>query len=175
MSSGFNDAPLRFLAGFFEDVALTESEFKRERLRQLDQLAKYEGVSKEKLEDSLRLQKDLNQVTRSERKTSLDFRKQLRWERKREKEERRRLKHLKRQERLKEREASVEILAPRYLEEDVLSRSKRAATARPERLWDYGVIPYEIDSNFSGTVSPHALLITLPVGHPFSVNPCIKP
>ena len=25
---------------------------------------------------------------------------------------------------------------------------KRAATARPERIWDYAVIPYEIDSNF---------------------------
>ncbi|XP_074593288.1 protein tolkin-like [Brevipalpus obovatus] len=30
------------------------------------------------------------------------------------------------------------------------SRTSRAATARPERLWDYGVIPYEIESNFSG-------------------------
>ena len=27
-------------------------------------------------------------------------------------------------------------------------RVKRAATARPERIWDYAVIPYEIDSNF---------------------------
>ncbi|CAG9855331.1 unnamed protein product [Phyllotreta striolata] len=26
----------------------------------------------------------------------------------------------------------------------------RAATARKERIWDYGVIPYEIDGNFSG-------------------------
>jgi tolkin protein len=33
----------------------------------------------------------------------------------------------------------------------VLSRrAKRAATARRERLWDYGVIPYVIDGNFSG-------------------------
>ena len=31
-----------------------------------------------------------------------------------------------------------------------VKRSKRAATARPERIWDYAVIPYEIDSNFSG-------------------------
>ena len=30
------------------------------------------------------------------------------------------------------------------------TREKRAATARPERIWDYAVIPYEIDSNFSG-------------------------
>lgn len=29
-------------------------------------------------------------------------------------------------------------------------RTKRAATARPERIWDYAVIPYEIDANFSG-------------------------
>ena len=29
-------------------------------------------------------------------------------------------------------------------------RVKRAATARPERVWDYAVIPYEIDANFSG-------------------------
>ena len=29
-------------------------------------------------------------------------------------------------------------------------RQKRAATARPERIWDYAVIPYEIDANFSG-------------------------
>lgn len=29
-------------------------------------------------------------------------------------------------------------------------RNHRAATARAERLWDYGVIPYEIESNFSG-------------------------
>jgi hypothetical protein len=29
-------------------------------------------------------------------------------------------------------------------------RVTRAATAREERVWDYGVIPYEIDGNFSG-------------------------
>ncbi|XP_015793831.1 dorsal-ventral patterning tolloid-like protein 1 [Tetranychus urticae] len=31
-----------------------------------------------------------------------------------------------------------------------IKRTPRAATARPERLWDYGVIPYEIEANFSG-------------------------
>jgi tolkin protein len=30
------------------------------------------------------------------------------------------------------------------------SRVTRAATAKKERVWDYGVIPYEIDGNFSG-------------------------
>lgn len=29
-------------------------------------------------------------------------------------------------------------------------RVTRAATAKKERIWDYGVIPYEIDANFSG-------------------------
>jgi len=29
-------------------------------------------------------------------------------------------------------------------------RMRRAATARKERVWDHGVIPYEIDGNFSG-------------------------
>jgi hypothetical protein len=29
-------------------------------------------------------------------------------------------------------------------------RRRRAATARTERLWEHGVIPYEIDANFSG-------------------------
>ena len=32
----------------------------------------------------------------------------------------------------------------------LLSRRRRAATARKERIWDFGVIPYEIDANFSG-------------------------
>lgn len=30
------------------------------------------------------------------------------------------------------------------------SRITRAATAKKERVWDFGVIPYEIDGNFSG-------------------------
>lgn len=29
-------------------------------------------------------------------------------------------------------------------------RSRRAATARKDRIWEHGVIPYEIDGNFSG-------------------------
>ena len=43
------------------------------------------------------------------------------------------------------------------------SRSRRAATSRMDRLWDYGVIPYEIDSNFSGNVTNHAVPITATV------------
>ncbi|XP_037806363.1 dorsal-ventral patterning protein tolloid [Lucilia sericata] len=33
---------------------------------------------------------------------------------------------------------------------DVINRPKRAVTAKKERIWDYGVIPYEIDHIFSG-------------------------
>ena len=36
------------------------------------------------------------------------------------------------------------------LDTNVPRRIKRAATARSERVWDYAVIPYEIDANFSG-------------------------
>lgn len=35
-------------------------------------------------------------------------------------------------------------------EQKTLSRVTRAATAKKDRIWDYGVIPYEIDGNFSG-------------------------
>lgn len=38
---------------------------------------------------------------------------------------------------------------PKYLARR-RSRIRRAATARKERVWDHGVIPYEIDGNFSG-------------------------
>ncbi|XP_022906933.2 protein tolkin-like [Onthophagus taurus] len=37
-----------------------------------------------------------------------------------------------------------------YGEKSIHRRITRAATARKERVWDYGVIPYEIDGNFSG-------------------------
>lgn len=33
---------------------------------------------------------------------------------------------------------------------DSFGRIARAATAKHDRIWDYGVIPYEIDGNFSG-------------------------
>ncbi|XP_008211528.1 bone morphogenetic protein 1 [Nasonia vitripennis] len=36
------------------------------------------------------------------------------------------------------------------LQQRPLLRRRRAATARKERVWDHGVIPYEIDGNFSG-------------------------
>ena len=39
---------------------------------------------------------------------------------------------------------------PENKKEQGTGRHKRAATARPERVWDYAVIPYEIDANVSG-------------------------
>ncbi|XP_052268222.1 bone morphogenetic protein 1 homolog [Dreissena polymorpha] len=44
----------------------------------------------------------------------------------------------------------------------MVARNKRAATARPERIWDYGVIPYEIEANFSGA---HKALFKLAMRH----------
>ncbi|CAH1176432.1 unnamed protein product [Phaedon cochleariae] len=37
-----------------------------------------------------------------------------------------------------------------YDKNKIVHRMTRAATARRERVWDHGVIPYEIDGNFSG-------------------------
>ncbi|XP_014300153.1 bone morphogenetic protein 1 [Microplitis demolitor] len=42
------------------------------------------------------------------------------------------------------RTAPAEVKSSRHI------RRRRAATARKERVWDHGVIPYEIDGNFSG-------------------------
>lgn len=44
-----------------------------------------------------------------------------------------------------------ELHSNRTVFEDHGRRSKRAATAQKERLWDHGVIPYEIDSQFGGS------------------------
>ena len=49
-------------------------------------------------------------------------------------------------------------------------RNRRAATARPERLWEHGVIPYEIESNFSGT---HRALFKQAMRH-WELQTCIK-
>nr|XP_023021404.1 tolloid-like protein 2 [Leptinotarsa decemlineata] len=51
-----------------------------------------------------------------------------------------------------------------------LIRSTRAATARKERVWDYGVIPYEIDGNFSGM---HKALFKQAMKH-WENSTCIK-
>ena len=80
----------------------------------------------------------------------LDFRERRRLER----EQRRERKRLLREEKLRLRKLhkSRRVKAEREErpKEELRSRRKRAATARPERLWDYAVIPYEIEANFSG-------------------------
>lgn len=49
-------------------------------------------------------------------------------------------------------------------------RVTRAATARKERIWDYGVIPYEIDSTFSGL---HKALFKQAMRH-WENSTCVK-
>ncbi|XP_058467763.1 protein tolkin-like [Malaya genurostris] len=49
-------------------------------------------------------------------------------------------------------------------------RVTRAATAKKERIWDFGVIPYEIDGNFSGL---HKALFKQAMRH-WENNTCIK-
>ena len=66
----------------------------------------------------------------------------------REKEERQRQKL---EKKIAEKERRKKKAAMK--ESELHERIKRAATARPERIWDYGVIPYEIEANFSGIFS----------------------
>lgn len=49
-------------------------------------------------------------------------------------------------------------------------RVARAVTAKKERIWDYGVIPYEIDGNFSGL---HKALFKQAMRH-WENSTCIK-
>ncbi|KAG8221972.1 hypothetical protein J437_LFUL016521 [Ladona fulva] len=49
-------------------------------------------------------------------------------------------------------------------------RVARAATARKERVWDFGVIPYEIDANFSGA---HKALFKQAMRH-WENHTCVK-
>lgn len=56
------------------------------------------------------------------------------------------------------------------LQHDLHHRVTRAATAKKERIWDYGVIPYEIDANFSGA---HKSLFKQAMRH-WENNTCIK-
>ena len=53
---------------------------------------------------------------------------------------------------------------------NVHARNRRAATARSERLWDYAVIPYEIESNFSGEQIAQ-IAQSLPDDYPVILNP----
>lgn len=55
-------------------------------------------------------------------------------------------------------------------EEPLRHRVARAVTAKKERIWDYGVIPYEIDGNFSGI---HKALFKLAMRH-WENSTCIK-
>ena len=59
-----------------------------------------------------------------------------------------------------------DVVRASYQEGSRSERVKRAATARPERIWDYAVIPYEIDSNFRSVL---LTLITTSTNH-FSVK-----
>ncbi|RZF44812.1 hypothetical protein LSTR_LSTR000764 [Laodelphax striatellus] len=54
---------------------------------------------------------------------------------------------MRKEEQSKERKRREE---ERKYREERTERRRRAATGRKERIWDYGVIPYEIDGNFSG-------------------------
>lgn len=67
-------------------------------------------------------------------------------------------------------EISFEISSPLGEHQSYNRRVTRAATARKERVWDYGVIPYEIDANFSGA---HKALFKQAMRH-WENNTCVQ-
>lgn len=83
---------------------------------------------------------------------------QEQYERQLSKQDQRHRRHLKRKRYLRKLRASHRIsdqeaeMNGMEIENDDKNhrRVERAATARTERLWEYAVIPYEIESNFSG-------------------------
>lgn len=94
--------------------------------------------AKRKLEREMRRrQKDRERQLRRQKKLKMKELKKKRKQSKKEKAE------------SKEKEAK-EKESEKSKKSEKLLRSRRAATARPERIWDYGVIPYEIEANFSG-------------------------
>ncbi|KAL3876182.1 hypothetical protein ACJMK2_034053 [Sinanodonta woodiana] len=95
-----------------------------------------------------------------------ELRKKERAAKKKDKEEKKRIKletkkkyEMERKKRLQDRKKLAKL---KKNVQEVVSRTKRAATARQERLWPYGVIPYEIDANFSGA---HKALFKLAMRH----------
>ncbi|KAK3090036.1 hypothetical protein FSP39_008719 [Pinctada imbricata] len=84
--------------------------------------------------------------------------------RKKRREEKRKLREERRRKKMERRKKLKEMRQKQRKSKSKIDkkRSKRAATARPERLWDYGVIPYEIEANFSGQ---HKALFKLAMRH----------
>ncbi|CAG0887587.1 unnamed protein product, partial [Cyprideis torosa] len=109
---------------------------------------------KEEEEEKLRLlrkEKETRHPTTDSRDGAGGFREMLNsWRDKKRKNvsirEKRSLKHAKG----KSKDHLVHVKESAILDAAQKSRRRRAATARSERIWDYGVIPYEIDANFSG-------------------------
>ena len=162
------------LAGFWEDIALTETEYKHERLLAMDRLAMVSEPPADRYKVGHQSRKG------AKHKNKLDRRRRKKDEKLQKREERRRMKLLQREQRRqakKEERRQKRILVrgggmPSHSAEGegdivldgdlnaaaslpstaevVHSRQRRAATARPERLWEHAVIPYEIDANFSG-------------------------
>ena len=100
--------------------------------------------------------RELRRKEKAKRKKERELRKSRRQEqRKLKREKNLKLKLLKRQRRKHDRKRKTKehVIIDDVIEEhtgEINQRRKRAATARPERIWDYGVIPYEIEASFSG-------------------------
>ncbi|XP_038060664.1 bone morphogenetic protein 1 homolog isoform X1 [Patiria miniata] len=139
--------------GFLGDIALTEEQYQQEIGRYKQKLQEYKqskGIRKK-----TNKQHEEKQLAKEEKRLAKERRKLQRKEKKAIKEE-------KREERRQSRRPHLETIQIVQEEEETERgtdevttethhRVARAVTSRPERKWPYGVIPYVIDGNFTGS------------------------
>ncbi|WAQ95864.1 TLL1-like protein [Mya arenaria] len=123
--------------------------------------------SKRKCQKGDLLCKEMKKKEKGRRKQEREIRRQQKQEDRRQRRLKKlKLRQMKRERKQQERLAKkLEMKKARKMQrraEEAQTRAKRAATARPERIWDYGVIPYEIEANFSGA---HKALFKLAMRH----------
>ncbi|XP_071808298.1 bone morphogenetic protein 1 homolog [Asterias amurensis] len=131
--------------GYLGDIALTEDDYRREVNLYKQQRQESRG---ERAKTGRALDK---QLARDEKIEARERRRQAKLEKKALKEEKRKARKHPNLQTIQIIEEDEE--AENETEETMAThhRSTRAVTSRPERKWPYGVIPYIIDGNFTGS------------------------
>lgn len=158
---------------------LTEKHSKKNKLSKDKKTKKKDKTSKRKCKKGDTECRDLRKKEKEKRKQERELRKLKKMEeRRRRRERRQKMKEMKTKKRRESRtDNKKDIIKEKtedkeeknkdkkdctYTTDKIETRKKRAATARTERIWDYGVIPYEIEANFSGA---HKALFKLAMRH----------
>ncbi|KAK2192635.1 hypothetical protein NP493_27g02025 [Ridgeia piscesae] len=128
------------------DIALTDDDIVRERiLQKTGKQLRYTSATRQAEHKIVRITSKNEQVPK---RTTHKHRRQRT---KKRRHHQRRLSRIKwRKQRRQRKHRRKHPRRHRALSQEARSRVRRAATARPDRLWDHAVIPYEIDANFSG-------------------------